>query len=154
MIYVRSTKNISDFQRKNIYLIMRSVTGELQKIAALPNVHVVSELAPPQDLYEDFLKWKKNYLWDEDQFYSKFLPRYLHYIFSSQEALDKLNQLSNTKQDIYLCCSCLQEKTCHRLIVAALLYLRGVMVNTDDAKNLFKMAKNLKERAVGDGRFI
>lgn len=38
---------------------MRSVTGNLEKIAKLPNVHVVPELAPSEKLYTDFLLWKK-----------------------------------------------------------------------------------------------
>ena len=59
MIYFRNINDIEDYSGKEIWLIMRSVTGNLEKIAKLPNVHVVPELAPSEKLYTDFLLWKK-----------------------------------------------------------------------------------------------
>lgn len=61
MIYFRNINDIEDYSGKEIWLIMRSVTGNLEKIAKLPNVHVVPELAPSEKLYTDFLLWKKNW---------------------------------------------------------------------------------------------
>ena len=51
MIYFRNINDIEDYSGKEIWLIMRSVTGNLEKIAKLPNVHVVPELAPSEKLY-------------------------------------------------------------------------------------------------------
>lgn len=59
MIYFRNINDIDDYSEKEIWLIMRSVTGNLKKITQLSNVHIVPELAPSEKLYKDFLLWKK-----------------------------------------------------------------------------------------------
>lgn len=61
MIYFRNINDIEDYSGKEIWLIMRSVTGNLEKIAKLPNVHVVPELGRQRNYTQTFFFGKRNW---------------------------------------------------------------------------------------------
>lgn len=141
MIYFRNINDIDDYSEKEIWLIMRSVTGNLKKIAQLSNVHIVPELAPSEKLYKDFLLWKKNLEWDQKKFDAEYTPRFIRQISADNQAQQKLLELFKRKNEsIYICCVCQREQMCHRIIIARMLHQRGIPVDVEYSFNLKKTA--------------
>ena len=139
MLIFESTKEVDFSSGEEIWLIMNSVTGDLAKYASLPHVHVVPELAPEQSLYQDFLKWKRNCNWDQSRFDKEFSPRYIGQISNSQEAINKLTELMFRKEEnIHICCSCMNESMCHRILLARMLYgtIARNYIKVRDIRNL------------------
>ena len=137
MIYFRNINDIEDYSGKEIWLIMRSVTGNLEKIAKLPNVHVVPELAPSEKLYTDFLLWKKKLDWGQEKFDNEYTPRFIYQLSTDKKAQLKLLELCKRKDNsIYLCCACEREQMCHRIIIARLLDQWGIPIDVENVMHL------------------
>lgn len=96
-----------------------------------PNVKVIDELSPSRELFQFYMSCKNKGTWNGNTFIHKYVPRFIHEIYSEQDSKDRLNELwSLDKQGktILLVCSCQEENMCHRSIIAGLLHGVGCNV--------------------------
>lgn len=119
-------------------------TGEINKNAELisqPNVHVVNDLAPSHELYTFYLSHKNRGTWDEDVFWTKYVPMFIHEMSTQEDSRDKLNELyclDKQGKTILLVCACQEENICHRSILAGLLYGVGCDVKSSFGTDISK----------------
>ena len=110
------------------YLIVRS----LKK--SITYAEQMIELSPSKQLFFDYLKWKKEGIWDENTFKEKYMPRFLGEIKNNPKAireLKKLIEMDKNGENIILVCFCTDANMCHRRIIASILAENGANVITD-----------------------
>ena len=96
------------------------------------NVKHVPLLSPSWDLFNIYLEMKKSGQWTVDSFKGIYVPRFLDEM-RKPEPLQLLHRVASygKTHDIALLCFCLDEKECHRSIVAGILANLGVPVDCD-----------------------
>lgn len=116
-----------EINQKNYQLLMQ------------PNVKIVSELSPSQDLFRWYLTQRDKGNWNSNTFITDYVPVFLGQILNDQDAKDRLNQLwelDKQNKTILLICSCQEEQMCHRSILAGLLYGCGCNVSSAFGTNI------------------
>jgi uncharacterized protein YeaO (DUF488 family) len=87
-------------------------------------------LSPPEDLFYDYLKWRRQGQWTQQKFDEVYVPRFLKYLHDDPLVIAKLNELFKIAQtqDIRIVCFCDNEAMCHRSIIAGLLRDKNLAV--------------------------
>ena len=119
MIFVGNIRELRPGAFDTAYAIMRfykpSGTGWIKHLPVL---------SPDTRLFQTFRQLQSEGKWNEDAFQKVYVPRFLSQIASDPMAADALNDLfrrSKAGESIGLCCTCTNEKSCHRSIIAGLL---------------------------------
>lgn len=110
------------------YLIVRSLKNPVKYAEQM------IELSPSKSLFFDYLKWKKEGIWNEDTFKEKYMPRFLSEIKNNPKAIRELKnliELDKQGEKIKLVCFCTDANMCHRRIIASILAENGANVITD-----------------------
>lgn len=128
MVDIRRLDNTLRYDEYDeIFLIVRS-----NKAVSSPHITVLPELAPSQELFFMYLRWKNNGEWDQDTFDDKYVPWFLKDLVrneNSQVALNRIYYLSEIEHKrVCLLCYCGTESMCHRSIIAGLLQGVGAHV--------------------------
>lgn len=97
------------------------------------------ELAPSEQLFRMYLRWKSEGNWNAHTFNEMYVPRFILDTKRSQAARNRLNWLWQHRNDnitYELLCWCGDEAICHRSIIGGLLLGTGISVhcNADYAK--------------------
>lgn len=90
----------------------------------------VAELSPSWDLFKNYLNTKNAGQFSEQWFDEVYVPIFLKEM-QSPLAVKRLTELVNKTNDITLFCYCVDEKFCHRSIIAGVLQGLGAEVVTD-----------------------
>lgn len=91
------------------------------------------DLAPSENLFRFYYDKKRKFLWTQKVFDEEYVPRYIQELIDNDRAMEILTFLMSTKEVIFLGCFCENENTCHRSIIAGILYGLGVPVKSLDA---------------------
>ncbi len=126
MLYVSSIENINNYKVDECWVIVRSLKYSIR------NTKHVPELSPPKDLFYDYLNWSKAGQWNRYKFDNEYVPRFIEYLHTNEQAKNKLNELFNLckTKDILIVCFCVDERVCHRSIIAGLLQSKGIKVHS------------------------
>lgn len=120
------------------YVVMRS-----PKNLSLPvngkSIIWLPELSPDKSLFSDYLSWRRLGEWGEEKFTSEYVPRFIEQLSGreEQDALATIRAESDAGLTIYLLCSCLDEKMCHRSILAGYLQAAGCQTECPDYTTYF-----------------
>ena len=95
-----------------------------------PNVKVIDELSPSQELFTFYLSNKQRGTWDKNSFLERYVPIFLKEI-NCEDGRDRLNELwrlDRAGKTVLLICTCQEENMCHRSIIAGILASVGCNV--------------------------
>jgi uncharacterized protein YeaO (DUF488 family) len=81
----------------------------------------VPQLAPPEDLFEDYLRWKHRGEWPGR--WPEYRQRFLAYMWRPEPRayLARIRQRLAEGKSVALACFCPDERYCHRSLVAGLV---------------------------------
>lgn len=120
MIKIGSFKDISN-SYDEIWLIVRSL-----KTANIPQLNIpvyhIPALSPSSELFQCYLSWRQQGLWNIDTFNNSYKPRFLKEMQSLEaQGYIKLLRERSTTKNILLVCYCQDEAMCHRSLVYQLV---------------------------------
>ena len=133
-----------------LWFVMRSmdwfykdkVTGKIidknYRLLMQPNVKIISDLSPSRELFYWYLKEKRKGCWDIENFLLGYAPKFIKGLVENPDAKDRLNQLWSLDREgktVLIVCSCSEENTCHRSILAGILHCVGCHVITEYSIN-------------------
>ena len=98
-----------------------------------PNVKIISDLAPSQDLFTWYMLQRNKGQWNQEAFDKTYVPAFIRDLSTQQDSKDRLNQLwyeDKNGKTILLVCACQEENMCHRSIIAGVLHGVGVNVTS------------------------
>lgn len=100
----------------------------------------IPDLSPSNELYNYYLKEKKNFTWTLDKFKNIYLPWYMKDILNTKITFDK-------NKNIFLGCFCQNETLCHRSILGVYLELLGysVVSTSNDMKRFLEYKELVKK---------
>jgi uncharacterized protein YeaO (DUF488 family) len=102
-----------------------------------PNVKVIDELSPSEDLFRYYLTQKQHGTWNENTFQDRYTPCFLRDI-NNEDGRDRLNELwklDRAGKTVLLICTCKEEHMCHRSILAGILASVGCNVQVQGNLN-------------------
>lgn len=139
MIKIGYTQALHRYVFDKAYVVMRSPKN-LSRPANGKDIIWLPELSPNPSLFSDYLFWRRSGEWDEEKFVSEYVPRFIRQLDGEeeQEALAKIKTESDAGKTVYLLCSCLDEKMCHRSILAGWFQVKGCQTECMDYTGYFK----------------
>lgn len=138
MIKLGYTQTVHKYIFDKAYVVMRSPKN-LSRPVNGKNIFWLPELSPDQSLFPDYLFWRRVGEWDEEKFASEYVPRFIRQLSGKEEreALARIKAESDAGLTVYLLCSCLDEKMCHRSILAGYLQIAGCQTACRDYTKYF-----------------
>lgn len=108
----------------------------------------VPDLAPTWDLFNKFQELKKTGQWSKETFDNVYVPQFMRDI-QSKKSRDWLNKLYywdiTQEKGVQICCTCLLESMCHRVLVGGILEGVGCRVMYDVGDSYIKYYQMFKE---------
>lgn len=139
MIKIGYVQALHRYSFDRAYVVMRSPKNLSRPING-KDIIWLPELSPKKELFSDYLDWRRSGEWNEERFVSDYVPRFIKQLTEEegQKALNQIMQESDSGLTIYLLCSCLDEKTCHRSILAGYFQMAGCQTECRDYTGYFK----------------
>lgn len=116
MLYTGSIKDITKSVYDEVWIIVRS----LGNIKTGANIYHVPQLSPSKELFNDYLSWRDQGIWNKEQFDKVYAPRFYKEMESQKQLISDL-AIKSIKQDILIVCFCENENICHRSLVKKLV---------------------------------
>ena len=118
MIYLDSMKNIKNYEGKvsKVWCIVRSLKFPPRLNHA--EIIQVSDLSPSYNLFKTYLDLRNKGAWNQSSFDTIYRPQFLRELSENQNAMQLLNTLAKSDENILLLCFCENKNTCHRNIIA------------------------------------
>ena len=117
-LFLGSIKNMDTSKYDEVWVCVRSL-GNVQTGG---NIYHIPQLSPSRELFSAYLSWKKQGIWNKDQFDNVYTPRFLKEM-ESEEARAYLGLLGDKIRmlDVLVCCFCEDESLCHRSLIKRLV---------------------------------
>ena len=116
MLFIGSIKDMAPEKYDEIWVIVRS----LGSVKTGGNVYHVPQLSPSWELFQDYLSWKRQGLWNKKMFDKEYTTRFMTEMRQQTQLLEVLRKKC-VYQDILLVCFCEDESMCHRSLVRRLV---------------------------------
>lgn len=130
MIDVLGLRELDVNKYDEVWLIVRSAKN-CSKLLENKKVKQVAELSPSFNLFKRYLDLKNKGLWNYQSFLDIYVPEFLREAKLEPKFADRLLELKMHQDKRYaLVCFCVDERECHRSIVAALCHINNIVVNT------------------------
>ncbi len=127
MIRLRRITSKEDDVKENWWIV--------RKPDYLPdNAKWVPELSPTPELFAYYSSFYEKGTWSKEHFDSEYVPWFIKDLKVNEkgkEYLEYLKEISE-KEDINLCCYCIDERICHKTIIAGILKGMGADIECSD----------------------